>query len=261
MLKLNCGLKIHLLTLALCCANAPLASLASTPTESQIRAALVKSNFLSESARFIASVDPEHPDSMRISMFRQQDSTDKDAKIDALLIGKTVMDLSGPDINKVTVFFYSLSMNKYKMVSVRTTDVKAFSGGDVNKEELLKTLDLVEKKVREAPDQVTTFLRAKNTGASDVVAAIVGDELQIKTSSIDLTSDSNARIDALQLALAALPVIRKGVQKITVTYSDSSGQLAKSITFPVADLKKMSKQVETILAPVAVSSGEAESKK
>jgi len=236
---------------------------AAVPTESQLRAALGKANFLSGNAKFSITTDPKQSDGLIITMFRQQDATDKDCKIDALLIAKTVMDLGGSDVTKVTVYFYSLTMSNYKSVTIRTTDVKAFSGGAVDKDELLKTLDLTSGKVADDPKRLERFLQEKRGGPSDVVGAIVGDTLQIKSSSIDISSEANAKIDALQLALAAVPVLRAGIQKVTVSYDSYAGgqsESARSITFTVDQLKSISQQVETILAPVVVTTG-ADAKK
>lgn len=227
---------------------------AAVPSEAQIRAALIKASYLTESAKIAVSVDPKQADSLFITMFRHQDANDKDCKIDALLIGKTVIDLSNGDINKVTVYFYSLTMSSYKAVTIRNVDIKAFASGTVDKDEFLKTLDLTSGRVGDNPAQLERFLQEKQAGPSDVSAAIVSDELQIRSSAIDPSNETNARIDALHLALAALPVLRASVQKITVTFG--TAESAKSITFAVSDLKSLSQQVQTILAPVVVSSAD-----
>jgi len=236
------------------------ACFAAIPTESQIRGELSKSNYLPASTRITVATDAKQSDAMTIAMFAQQDANEKDCKIDALLIGKTVMELSGGDVTKVTVYFYSLTMSTYKAVSVRNLDVRAFAAGGVNKDELLKSLDLTLGKVGDNPQQVERFLQEKRFASGNISAAITADELQINSSSINTSTDTNAKIDALQLALTVLPVVRAGIHKITVNFADSQSQ-RKSITFTVDDLKSMSTQVQTVLAPMVVTTSDVEENK
>jgi len=170
-----------------------------------------------------------------------------------LLIGKTVIDLSNGDINKVTVYFYSLTMSSYKAVTIRNVDIKAFASGTVDKDEFLKTLDLTSGRVGDNPAQLERFLQEKQAGPSDVSAAIVSDELQIRSSAL-IPQMKQCKNRCFALGFGRLASVAGQRAEITVTFG--TAESAKSITFAVSDLKSLSQQVQTILAPVVVSSAD-----
>jgi len=92
------------------------AILAAVPSSDALKASLLKAN-CSTKHRADHSADPEHSDYVLVSTFLQQSATDSDCKIDALLIAKTVMELAGADVTRVTVSFFSTkdlsTYNKY----------------------------------------------------------------------------------------------------------------------------------------------------
>src|SRR5262245_52585214 len=71
-------------------------------------------------------------DSVAVSTFRNRNANDKDTKIEALLIAKTIFDLQGNTASSVTTYFYNnMQPNQFRSVSVKTSDVKAFESGSM----------------------------------------------------------------------------------------------------------------------------------
>jgi len=74
---------------------------------------------------------------------RQQD---KDCKIDAVLLAKKVFD-TAPELSRVRVLFHSFDRRSYREVAVTTGDVIAYGSGQIDKDKLLDSLEITEKKV------------------------------------------------------------------------------------------------------------------
>ena len=80
-----------------------------------------------------------------ISTFRNRKANDRDCKIEAVLIGKTIFDKPENEVNSITVYFYdSGNPSKYKSITVSKGDVAAFGTGQVSKSELLSSIQIRE---------------------------------------------------------------------------------------------------------------------
>ena len=82
-------------------------------------------------------------DKALVSTFRNQKANDKDCKIEAVLIGKTIFDKQENGVNSITVYFYdATNPSKYKSITVSKGDVAAFGTGQVSKSELLSSIQI-----------------------------------------------------------------------------------------------------------------------
>ena len=80
-----------------------------------------------------------------ISKFKIERSKnpDRDSKIEAVLLAKTIMD-SDPSIKKVrTRFFDKNNTSAFNSVTVRIGDIKSFAAGSISQDDLLGSLDQV----------------------------------------------------------------------------------------------------------------------
>jgi hypothetical protein len=71
-------------------------------------------------------------------------STDKDCRIDAVLLAKTLIDTYSSEIISVKVLFSKADSDKLTQVNVTTGDVKAFGSGQISEDDLLSSLDVQE---------------------------------------------------------------------------------------------------------------------
>jgi hypothetical protein len=69
--------------------------------------------------------------------------SDKDCKIDAVLLAKIVLN-KRPQIAKVKVRFFNTNNTHYRQIVVTAGDVAAYGGGSISVEKLLKSLEIAE---------------------------------------------------------------------------------------------------------------------
>jgi hypothetical protein len=102
-----------------------------------------ESKILSADSSIQAAVRPSEK-AVEISATREARATDKDCKIDAVLIARKVMDADPDGVAKVKVTFLDASdQTSYRQVTVRAGDVKAFAARAISQEMLLSELELV----------------------------------------------------------------------------------------------------------------------
>lgn len=121
----------------------PLASAA--PSTAEVEAAIKKSSFFS--ARKQVTVGKFESGEINISTYVEESSEnpDKDCKIDALLIAKTLIG-SFAEIKRVSVNFYSRSNTQvFKQATITKPEVLSFGSGDVNSDEILSEIKLIDK--------------------------------------------------------------------------------------------------------------------
>lgn len=96
---------------------------------------------------------------------------ENDAKIEAVLLGKTVMDADNSVKRVRTKFFNSSNPLEYLAVTVGITDIKAFAAGMVSQKDLLSSLELQRASASEIP----SFMRdraAAQASASQAISSI-----------------------------------------------------------------------------------------
>jgi hypothetical protein len=75
-----------------------------------------------------------------VSAYRAETATDKDCKIDAVMVAKTAFE-KDPALTRVTVRFYDVRNSaRYSEVSVTIGDVTAFGAGAISKDQLLSAM-------------------------------------------------------------------------------------------------------------------------
>jgi hypothetical protein len=84
------------------------------------------------------------------STYRNPKATDKDCKIDSVLVGKTVMG-ADPTIKRVKMRFYDTSnVSRYREISVREGDVKAFASRQMTPDALLASIEIINGEMQSA---------------------------------------------------------------------------------------------------------------
>jgi hypothetical protein len=80
---------------------------------------------------------------VRISTYRDSKESDRDCKIDSVLITRRIMEAS-PGITRVTLQFYDrLKSSEYKQIEVRESDIAAFAGKLIDNDKLLSGISIV----------------------------------------------------------------------------------------------------------------------
>jgi len=77
-----------------------------------------------------------------ITTKRNAKATDKDCKIDAIMIGKVLVDTYSKEILRVKVLFSDYENGKYTSVSLSKGDLTAFADGKLSQDDLLSSLQL-----------------------------------------------------------------------------------------------------------------------
>jgi hypothetical protein len=87
---------------------------------------------------------------LTIGTYREQGATDKDMKIDSIMITRKIME-ADPDVARVKLRFYDpVNRRNYQLVDVRQSDIKAYSQGLVTMDALLTGVDI--DKVTDTPE-------------------------------------------------------------------------------------------------------------
>src|SRR5688572_27242922 len=89
-----------------------------------------------------------------VQAYERPSATESDLKIDAVLIARVITERL-PEVAKVKVLFFKRDRSSYYQIAVTVGDIKAFGGGDVSKEKLLKSLEVAHVVTNEpsAPDK------------------------------------------------------------------------------------------------------------
>lgn len=108
-----------------------------------------------------------------ISTYRDPRANEKDCKIDAVLVAKEVMAVDPKGITRVRVRFYdTTNPNRYREVSVREGDVKAFAVHQLSPEQLLSSIEITAGDLSRE--------RTYSRGTAEVVAGpFKGERLQM----------------------------------------------------------------------------------
>lgn len=208
-------LSVYGLLLALTLTPTPAWSVTAT----DIINAIDKGKVLAPSIRVNAQV---RPDVVFISTYKNLKANDRDCKIEAVLLAKTVMDLA-PEIPRVEVRFYEqTSLNRYKQISISAGDVKAFASGSIKEEQLLNGLVLKQEETTDPNAKLATkleenqYLRAKQE-----VSSMIEGKKAIIFSGLDPTLDELfIKSEALRLAQEAFEAVGPEVEEAEVNFVD-----------------------------------------
>ncbi|MBI4532337.1 MAG: hypothetical protein HY711_00195 [Candidatus Melainabacteria bacterium] len=159
-------------------------------SESQVLSLIERAKILSSDAQVQARVGSRD---VAISAYRHPKATDKDCKIDAVLLAKVVMDADPAGITTVKIRFYDPTNNtSYREIDVGSGVVKAFGEGRLSKDELLSSV------VIERGDQDITRYRNRpssgTTQSAEVAAGIYKSERMNLLSRIQLLRDKGVGV-------------------------------------------------------------------
>lgn len=95
---------------------------------------------------------------------RNPKATDSDCKINAVLMGKTLMDAHIKDISRVKVLYSVEGADACDEVVVRAGDVKSFDAGSITEEQLLSSLEIERVEGESIGDATTGGKPGVNAG-------------------------------------------------------------------------------------------------
>lgn len=219
-------ISVYSLLLALTLSPTP----AWSVTASDIINAIDKGKVLAPSIRVNAQV---RPDVVYISTYKNLKANDRDCKIEAVLLAKTVMDLA-PEIPRVEVRFYDqTSLNRFKQISVSAGDVKAFAGGTIKEEQLLNGLVLKQEETTDPNAKLSSHLEENQyLRAKQELSSMIEGKKAIIFSGLDPTLDDLfIKAEALRLAQKTFEAVGPEVEEAEVNFvapgKDGSDRLVK----------------------------------
>jgi hypothetical protein len=193
-----------------------------------------------------------------ISTYKNAKATDNDCKIEAVLIAKTVMDLSPTDITRVTVYFYSsANINKRKFVTVTAGDVKAFGSGQLGQEQLLSSLTVKDEEVNDPAARLNTYLQQRETLRNKrTYDTKLNGSTMVVTADIDpQTSERDLKFEAFRIAERALDAgSNSGAKSVTVCFTDAATRgTVQQVTFEESQLKSIGNSITSALNSIQMA--------
>jgi hypothetical protein len=189
-------------------------------------------------------------DKVTISTYRNPKNNERDCKIDAIEIAKTVCDASKDSIVRITVCFYGKDLSQYQEVSVTAGDLKSFATGATGQEQLLSSIEVHSRKVSSGADKVDNDLASTAFGGTNYkVTQTRDDEVVISTPMGPWVTDEECKLDALKIASVVANDLPDGVQKITVAFFDPANRAeTRLVTFVASGLIDAWKTVQQALS-------------
>ncbi len=222
----------------------------SAISPSEIVSAIKQAQFLAPGSSLNVRVDG---DQVYVSTFKHSNE-DKDCKIDATLIAKSVFDLSPEGFARVTCYFYGKDMSSCQEVSVSAGDIKSFAAGTMTQEQLLASITVKNVAVKSDSDRIARQLESNVISrANDYHISETKDGLTVSTGLDSWVSDEDAKFEALRIAVNALAA-KPTAQKITVNFVDPASRIEnREITFASASLDGLWRPIQTSLAALPLT--------
>lgn len=199
-------------------------------------------------------------DSVAVSTFRNRNANDKDTKIEALLVAKTIFDMPGNSASSVTTYFYnSMQPNQFRSVAVKTSDVKAFESGSMGQDELLKSLAISAGSIKDPAAIIETKLMMAAASRRDMNIVDKGEEVEIACK-MPALSDGEYKLEAYRMASAATGLADQGekTKRVRVMFFDPAVKGSfKEITIAMANLDAIKRQLDSAFSTLVVTKGEA----
>lgn len=239
-----------LLTCAVSLASLQWAQAAATVSD--ITYAIQAAHILEPSTPFNVAVDG---DKVRISTYRDSRENEKDRKINAVLIGRAVIQASGDAVSRVTVYFYGKDLSQYQEISVSSGDIKAFASGQTSQDQLLSALTLETKRQDTSADKVAHQLEAGAYARPKYdVALKTNESLLVSTALPDWVPDDEAMVEAVRVASNAAQAAPPGVREIKIAFVDPRGKaLTREMTFNAGNVKGMWDRIQADLAGIQIA--------
>jgi len=196
-----------------------------------------------------------------ISTFRNDQANEKDTKIEALLMSKTLFDLGKSDIANVSIYFYEARDPKqFKSIAITKGDVAAFGAGQISQDELLKSLILKQGAIQDKARMIENYLMLTSASRRKMQISVNGDEVSVTTDMPADTPDREYKYEALRIAETALQRSDAGsVSRVNIkffTVGGSKGQY-KQVVVPVTQIQALDSEVQKALGGVVISKGVA----
>jgi len=223
-------------------------------TSEQILAAIDKANILPPGVRTSVLVKDRE---VVVGTYEQSAASEKDYKIDAVLISKAVTDLSPQDVASVTVCFYSQSdLSAFEEVRLSAGDIRAFAHGTLSRDQLLSSMKL-ERKHTEDIALAADYLQASTSRAS-----LNPVQTSYNSGSIRVNLQLEPWIDEGEVQYEALRIVEKVVEanggkpikSIRIIFSDPNLQAAdREITVTPNIVPKVEQSLSSSLASIDIA--------
>ncbi|MBX9667568.1 MAG: hypothetical protein K2X93_08125 [Candidatus Obscuribacterales bacterium] len=250
--KANLGLSI-VTAVSLGLQFAPAFALANA---NQVADAIYKARILAAGAAIKVKVQA---DKASVSTYRNDRATDRDCKIEALLVGKTLFDANFGLTNVTVYFFNNKSPSEYKVVSIRTGDVKGFDSGQVSQDELLSSIEIKVGKVQDLATAIESRMMLSAAARLDVQTVENGDELEVSCK-MPALSEEEYKLEAYRIADTALKFLGNGAatKRVKVIFFDpfERGKY-RQVLISLNNLSTIEKQMEVAFGPLQLTSGVA----
>lgn len=216
----------------------------------EVSSAIKQAQFLPPGSSLNVRVDG---DQVYVSTFKHSNE-DKDCKIDATLIAKSVFDLSPEGFARVTCYFYGKDMSSCQEVSVSAGDIKSFASGAMTQEQLLASLTVKNVATKSSSDRIARQLESNWIARANDYRITEDKEGVTVTTALDSwVSDEDAKFEALRIAVGTFGA-QPTAQKITVNFVDPAARVEnREITFPTSSLETMWKPIQASLAALPLS--------
>lgn len=253
---LNPRRKAHLLSVATAVSLSIFGgSCLAATTADDITSSINKARVLAPGTQIKARVQGEQA---MISTFRNERADDKDCKIEALLVGKTIFDIPGSGITSVSVYFYnSKSPSEFKGVTIRSSDVKAFTSGQVGQDELLSSIEIKSGKVQDAATAIESRMMLAASARRDFQIVDKGEELEVSCKMPALSEDEY-KMEAYRIAQIALNFAgdKSVAKRVQVLFFDPSEKgKYKSVSIALANLTNIQRQLAAALSTLSFTEG------
>lgn len=197
-------------------------------TGADVVSAIDKSKILDASIRVNAQVTPGV---VYVSTYKNPKANDKDCKIEAVLLAKTVMELDA-NVPRVEIRFYNQNaLSRYKKISVSAGDVKAFASGTMSEEQLINSLVLNEEETTDPGARLTSHLQENEyvRKKKEVSSKIDGKKIIVSTGLDPALDDVYLKLEALKLAKQGIEAVPEGIDEVEVTFYDGSSALENRV--------------------------------
>lgn len=135
--------------------------------DEELQTALLKAKILPPDIKFTCSVKGRE---LITTTYKVEGATEKDCKIDAVIIAKTAFQLA-PELSRSVVQYYDMRIpNEYSEVTVTVGDVAAYGKGDISREQLLSALKITSVKTAAPVASGRSAAKIQSSNASTAIA-------------------------------------------------------------------------------------------
>lgn len=191
-------------------------------TNQEVITAIEKAKILDPSIRVNAQVSK---DVVWVATYKNPKANDRDCKIEAVLLAKTIMDLAPGEVPRVEVRFHSqTALSKFRQVDVTAGDVKAFATGSLSENELIASITIKEEQsISDPTAKLTNHLQEiqYERRKREITSVIKGKEVEV-TAGLDPTYDDRfVKLEAMRLAGQAFEAVDEAT-RVTILFKDPS---------------------------------------